>query len=151
MKRGKSAENRADSETFLSFISCILFHKPLSHRKPRYSSSACSWNVPFLKPRTFAYLLFRIFNELGRPHKAYFYFLILAHLAHLTTGLNKQINIQVSVARVVVRNRDVRSKCGLLFPVDPWSGDHVYAGDCASPITHLAELIISSLPFDAIL
>lgn len=34
---------------------------------------------------------------------------------------------------------NMRSKCGLLFPVDPWSGDRVHVGDCASPITHLAE------------
>lgn len=104
----------------------------------------------FLKPRTFAYLLFRIFTELGRPHKAYFNFLISAHLAHLTTGLNKQINIQVSVVRVVVRNRERAEQMWPVISDGSWSGDRVYAEDYASPITHLAEER-PSLPLDAIL
>lgn len=44
----------------------------------------------------------------------------------------------MSVARVVVRDREHAEQ---MWPVisGAWSGDRVHVGDCASPITHLAE------------
>lgn len=106
MKRGKSAENRADSEiSFHSYPASFSTNlSPIANLVIRHSPVRKT-ALPQTTD-TFAYPLFRIFNERGRSHKAYFYFLIPAHLAHLTTGLNKQIYIQVSVARVVVRDRE---------------------------------------------